>query len=111
MIRLSFSNKENALSFVARGHAAYAEEGEPDILCAAISALCATVVGSLQENLKLEPEYRLEEGHLYAKQSLESLEENEKKAVELLFQTLYVGAKQISLSYGERYLKVDELII
>lgn len=50
---------------VATGHAGYAKDGEPDIVCAAVSTLFCTAANVLKTHeklLKAEPMVRLEPG-------------------------------------------------
>lgn len=47
MVRIEIRDDGTALGFVCEGHANYAPKGQPDIVCAGISALAETLAASL----------------------------------------------------------------
>ena len=47
MVKVEIGQSGNVLHFSCKGHACYAQQGQPDIVCAAVSALSMTLVGAL----------------------------------------------------------------
>lgn len=47
MVMIQFVETEDTLHFSCRGHAGYATAGQPDIVCAAVSALSMTLCNAL----------------------------------------------------------------
>lgn len=47
MVMIRFRETENTLHFSCMGHAGYTEAGQPDIVCAAVSALSMTLCNVL----------------------------------------------------------------
>ncbi len=47
MVKVSFRQDDKTLHFMCVGHAEYAKDGEPDIVCAAVSALSVTLCNAL----------------------------------------------------------------
>lgn len=110
MIRISIQQEADGWirSIQATGHAGYAEKGS-DIICAAVTALMATMVGALQDIAGVEPEAVLDEGHLaisVGDKDRYSAQESER--VSTLMRTLVLGCRQIEASYGERYLRITQ---
>ena len=93
----------------ATGHAGYAKKENEDIICAAVSAIVQTAVGGLQDVAGFEPEYTLENGRIACGvPAPESLDPATQEIVRVIMETTAVGLKQIELSYGSRYVHVQE---
>lgn len=109
MIQASFfiDQQKVVRSFRFSGHAGYADYGE-DIVCAGISAIACTVIGSLQETIAIAPDYQIdEEEGLIACQlrDYESLDSEDQIRAAALMMSAMIGAEQASMKYGD-YIKV-----
>jgi hypothetical protein len=92
--------------FRASGHAGYAESGH-DIICAAVTALAATAIGSLQELAAIEPLHRLEDGLIeICLPDRLTLTERQEQTAAVLMQALLIGCRQIGDSYGDRFIRI-----
>ncbi|NLO36177.1 MAG: ribosomal-processing cysteine protease Prp [Clostridiaceae bacterium] len=92
-------------TFSASGHAGYAADG-PDIICAAISVLAQTAIGSLQELAGIDPPRQLENGLIrFTLPDMAGLTGVQVQTAKLLMQSLVIGCKQIQASYGSRYIR------
>lgn len=47
MVQVSFGKDRSRLGFSCKGHAGFAKRGEPDVVCAAVSALSVTLCNAL----------------------------------------------------------------
>ena len=108
MTTIVIRKKDNSYSgFTCMGHAGYARKRlfgkEPDILCAAISALVIGTMNSLQElaGEQLTAAFNEETGFIKCDFN-DSL--NEKSI--LLMDAMVLGLKDISKAYGRKYLQV-----
>lgn len=90
--------------FVIDGHAGYANEGE-DIVCAAVSAISYTAVGSLV-NLVGDCEYKEEDGYMCIYRP-DNMEQSKQETAQTILESMYIGYKQIEKSYG-RFVNVAE---
>ncbi len=92
-------------SFCASGHAGYAADG-PDIICAAVSVLAQTAIGSLQELAGIDPPQQLENGLIrFGLPQRAGLAASQIQTATILMQSLIIGCKQIQASYGSRYIR------
>lgn len=110
MIKIFFEQdpEGNYYAFQALGHADYAQRaGDPDIVCAGITALLTGLITSLDDILDLKVEYLLEEGNITCK-ILEDfpLEPNKQEALNLLFSSYEKSCHQIALSYGQKFVQI-----
>lgn len=98
MIKISVEKRNNAyMSFVSRGHADYAEEGQ-DIICAAVSALIISTVNGLEAFTSEKFEQKEADGYV----SIQFTEPTGEKGT-LLMDTLVLGLTKIKNSYNPRY--------
>ena len=94
-------NKKYA-GFICMGHAEYAEN-EPDIVCAAVSVLVINTINSIEKLAGQQTEVIKNEETGFIKCDFkDSL--NEKSI--LLMDAMVLGLKDISKSYGKKYLQV-----
>ncbi|HBP37334.1 MAG TPA: ribosomal-processing cysteine protease Prp [Clostridiales bacterium] len=94
--------------FSAAGHSGFADPGT-DIICAAVSAIATTVIGSLQDLAGLKPVYRLEEGLIECRlPDPEDMNAGQSGTARTLMDTMAVGCRQIQDSYGKRYVRIIE---
>lgn len=91
--------------FTASGHAGYAEHGQ-DIICAAITALAAAAIGSLQELAGIDPDRTLEDGLIrFSLPDPSGLTDEQRQIAKILIQSLIIGCRQVQLSYGDRFIR------
>ncbi|MDW7657671.1 MAG: ribosomal-processing cysteine protease Prp [Bacillota bacterium] len=97
--------------FSASGHAGYADQG-PDIICAAITALAASAIGSLQELADIDPERQLEDGLIrFSLPDPSGLTATQWQIASILMQSLVIGCRQIQISYGSRFIRFRSKMI
>lgn len=85
------------------GHAEYARKGQPDILCAAISALTIGTVNSLEElaGERLKTVQNEETGFLRC-----DFESTLQEKSSFLMDSMVFSLENISREYGHKYLQV-----
>lgn len=93
------------------GHAGFADDGEPDIICAAATALSTGTIGSIQDVLHLNPIYLAEEGHISCRLDMNDLTQRQCEDVDLLYRSLETALRQIEISYGAEFLKVRRKLV
>lgn len=95
-----FTNSEGHIwGFRIKGHAEYAADGEPDIVCAAVSALAYNTVNGLQQLCGQHVLCKTnDDGFMAAQVPLIRGGANSDKA-ELVFRLLYLGLKQLARQY------------
>ncbi len=106
MIRAAFSRdgEGRIVSFRMEGHAR-GWRPWPDTICAGVSAIAQTVIGSLQEIAGIEPLYSLEPGKISC--SVDYPEQADKAAAAAtLMESARIGCMQIENSYGSRRVTV-----
>ncbi|NLC84594.1 MAG: ribosomal-processing cysteine protease Prp [Ruminococcaceae bacterium] len=110
MITITLKRSPNGFirSFAATGHAGYAPEGS-DIICAAITAIATTTIGSLMDIAKLNISYRTEPGDIYCETPPpEEMPSGQYLIARTLMDSLALGCRQIEASYGQKYVRVIE---
>lgn len=107
MIHATFFRKSGDLiGYEIKGHAEYAKEGQPDIVCSAVSALAQTAVIGLTEVATIPAEWFIEEsGKLYCRIS-DDIDQQQAERSALLMGTLKAGLVSIAEAYP-RYLKIS----
>ncbi|MDD2533346.1 MAG: ribosomal-processing cysteine protease Prp [Eubacteriales bacterium] len=111
MIKVSLAKNNAGLirKFSAKGHAGYGPYGE-DILCAAVSAIAQTVIGSLQDIAGFNPDYILQDGDIRCEiLDFDSLTDHQIEIARILMESFAVGCKQFEASYGSDFVKVKEV--
>ena len=96
------------LSLEIKGHALFAPSGE-DIVCAGVSTLSQTIIFSLQNLLHIDPPLKIREGYMFISFPAD-LQTSQKQQVELLFETLLLGLKEISREYPE-FITYNEFLV
>lgn len=112
MITASFYLDDQAVvrAFTFEGHSGYAEAGH-DIVCAGMSTLAVSVIGSLQELIKTEPDYSIDEetGRISCElKDYEHYDQEDKLKAKTLMEAVLIGTKQALDAYG-KYIKLREL--
>lgn len=82
------------------GHANYAKHGE-DIVCAAVSVLAQTTLLGLVEVLKINVDYKIDEGYL----EFNLKNDNQNDSINALLNTFEAGIENLLIDYG-KYLKL-----
>ena len=101
MITVTVEKKNKAyVSFLSKGHAGYAKQGQ-DIVCAAVSALIINTVNSIERFTEDEIEVREEDGFVSFR-----FKKPVTKQGELLMDSLILGLTEIEKSYKNRFLTV-----
>ena len=99
-----FRKNGSIVGYKATGHSGYDEQGY-DIVCSAIStSLQMTLVG-IQEILKLNPNFKMDDGFLEV--DLKNIDEDKMKDVNLLTNTMFVFLKEFSKQYP-KYIRLVE---
>jgi uncharacterized protein YsxB (DUF464 family) len=112
MITVTFQRCPNGYirRFTATGHSGYGAEGS-DIICAAISAIAQTMIGSLQDLAGLHPVFRLEHGLIECQTpDPEDMAPEQYRTARTLMDAMALGCVQIQKSYGKQYVMVKETI-
>jgi uncharacterized protein YsxB (DUF464 family) len=111
MMKIKLARTSSGLirRFTATGHAGYAPHGE-DILCAGVSAIAQTVIGSLEDIAGINPAYVLRDGEISCElPDLASLSEQQIEIARVLMESMSIGCRQIEASYGSSYVQVREV--
>ena len=99
-----FRKNGSIVGYKATGHSGYDEQGY-DIVCSAIStSLQMTLVG-IQEMLKLNPNFKMDDGFLEV--DLKNIDEDKMKDVNLLTNTMFIFLKEFSKQYP-KYIRLVE---
>lgn len=105
MIKAVFYRLKNGdiKGFDINGHAGAAKKGEFDMICAAVSAVCYTALGGLDELCRINT-YRESDGNI----AMELPEDTEPKVwadAQTILKTMAIGLMQIENQY-RRHIKV-----
>lgn len=108
MIKISIVRDKTGFitQFVIKGHAGFAGKGN-DIVCAAVSAVAYTAVGSLGDLAGIENCYREKDGYMFCCIPGDITYE-QKHIAGIILETAAIGLKQIENSYRKYVLVVDE---
>lgn len=105
-VNLSLTNTGLIRRFTALGHAGYGEYGQ-DILCAAVSAIAQTVIGSLQDIGGFNPDYTLQDGDIRCEiPDPSELTPLQQETARILMESFAVGCRQIEATYGSDFISV-----
>ena len=97
------TNKNEYKGFTCMGHAGYAKRNQPDILCAAISALVTNTINSLEELAGEQMNVVSNEETGFIRCDFES---SLKEKSAFLLDSMVYGLKTLSNDYGTKYLQV-----
>jgi len=113
MVNISIFKGHNLITgFRIKGHAGFAKSGK-DIVCAAVSAIAYTAIGSIEE-YGVGGEYKDKDGymvyhmpeHVYEIHNDDNLK-RKLEDTQLILNSFVLGLKQIEESYG-KYLVIHE---
>ncbi len=90
--------------FLIDGHAEYAEMGQ-DIVCAAVSAMVINTINSIEEFTEDAFTCDCRDGMIQSWEFTSDISHD----TDLLMASLLLGLQSIQKSYGEEFLKVEEL--
>lgn len=108
-IKLSRASSGLIRRFTVSGHAGYGPYGS-DILCAGVSAIAQTVIGSLQDLAGLDPDYVLADGDIRCDlPDPASMQSQQLETARILMESMAIGCRQIEASYGTSYIQVKEV--
>ncbi|SCY15321.1 ribosomal-processing cysteine protease Prp [Alkaliphilus peptidifermentans] len=107
MISISiYRNEINEIcQFNISGHAQAAAHGE-DIVCAAVSVLGQTTIIGLHEILKIDIEFKINNGFLQCKIP-KNITVKQRQEANILLETMVMGLKNIKLGYSE-YIDIHD---
>jgi uncharacterized protein YsxB (DUF464 family) len=96
-VKLVMDSQKQYSGFICSGHAAYAKLGR-DIVCAAISILTQTIIGALEEILKIPLDVEADAATGYLKCCWVNCPE-QLEQIQLLVKTLILGLTAIQTEY------------
>lgn len=98
---------QHIITIEATGHSGYAESGA-DIVCSAVSTLLQSLIVGLDEVVKVEPNYTIDEKipHLSVSVSRDISHEKMKEA-QILMKSIYLGLKKVADGYA-KFIKIKE---
>ncbi|MBR1770435.1 MAG: ribosomal-processing cysteine protease Prp [Lachnospiraceae bacterium] len=107
MTTITFYKDQNGAyrQVVCKGHAAFAQKGKPDILCAAISTLLISTNNALEELCGERIQEEADEQTGFIRLTFSEETALQEKSVFLL-DFLKYSMESLSKQYGEKYLKV-----
>ena len=85
------------------GHAGYAKKNQPDVLCAAISALVIGTINSLDELAGEQMSVSTDEDTGFIRCSFQDILQEKSS---FLVDSMVFSLKNLSREYGEKYLQV-----
>ncbi len=109
--KIQLSADGQVAGFKVFGHAGYAEEGS-DIICSAVSAICYTAVGYIDEKLRkhfnVGVEFEESDGNMSYKRDKLSRDNAVRNDIDAVLSAMVIGLKQVEESYGRNYLTLVE---
>lgn len=109
--KIQLSADGQVAGFKVSGHAGYAEEGS-DIICSAVSAICYTAVGYIDEKLNkcfnTGVEFEESDGNMSYRRNRLSQDAAVRSDIDAVLAAMVIGLKQIEESYGKDYLTLVE---
>ncbi|MPM32794.1 hypothetical protein SDC9_79360 [bioreactor metagenome] len=100
-----YKKSDKFVGFKLYGHAAPRElDLDVDLTCAAISAISQTTLIGIEEVLKIEATYKMENGFLSL--TLDNQSSGDVERCQVLLETMLLGLKSIEFTYSD-YIKVE----
>lgn len=101
-----FRKNGSIIGYRANGHSGYSEHGS-DIVCAALSTALQLPLISLQEILKVNPKFKInEDGFLEV--DLRNLDKKILKELNLSLETMFLFIKELKLQYPKNIKLVEK---
>ncbi|NMB29545.1 MAG: ribosomal-processing cysteine protease Prp [Clostridiaceae bacterium] len=109
MILATFHHDEQGriTAFQLEGHARNWRPW-PDMICAGVSAIGQTTIGSIQELAGVEPDYSLEDGNIRCVVEY-SDDDEQSKVIAALMASTRIGCLQLEDSYGKKFVTVNDV--
>lgn len=105
-VELVIDSNKAVSSFTMKGHAGAAPYGE-DIVCAAVSAIVYTALGSLDDLCGIK-NYTLEEGFVKW-QMPDNISEDKRSTANIILKSMMIGLKQIRYTPSyKKYISIVE---
>ena len=99
-----FRKNGSIVGYKANGHAGYSEQGS-DIICCAISTSLQMTLAGIQEVLKLEPKFKMNDGFLDV--DLRNISQNKFTEINILTETMVLFLKELTKQYP-KYVRLVE---
>ena len=80
----------------------------PDIICAGVSAIGQTTIGSIQELTGVEPDYVLENGNIRCAVEYPD-DDKQSDVIATLMASTRIGCLQLEDSYGKKFVTVNDV--
>lgn len=104
-IKLIYNSEKAVTSFTMEGHAGFAPHGE-DIVCAAVSAIVYTALGSLEKLCGIK-NYSIEDGFVEWHMP-DKVSEEKRRTANIILNSMVIGLKQIR--YTPSYKKYISIV-
>ena len=105
MIKVEIFRKNGSIiGYKANGHSGYLEQGS-DIICSAISTSLQMTLAGIQEVLKLEPKFKMNDGFLDV--DLRNISQNKFTEINILTETMALFLKELTKQYP-KYIRLVE---
>ena len=105
MIKVEIFRKNGSIvGYKANGHSEYSEQGS-DIICSAISTSLQMTLAGIQEVLKLEPKFNINNGFLDV--DLRNISQNKFTEINILTETMVLFLKELTKQYP-KYIRLVE---
>ncbi len=100
-------DKGRITAFQLEGHARNRRPWS-DIICAGVSAIGQTTIGSIQELTEVEPDYVLEDGNIRCAVQYPD-DDEQSDVIATLMASTRIGCLQLEDSYGKKYVTVNDV--
>ena len=105
MIKVEIFRKNGSIvGYKASGHSGYSEQGS-DIICSAISTSMQMTLAGIQEVLKLEPKFKINDGSLDV--DLRNISQNKFTEINILTESMALFLKELVKQYP-KYIRLVE---
>jgi ribosomal protein L21 len=99
-----FRKNGSIVGYKASGHSGYSEQGS-DIICSAISTSLQMTLAGIQEVLKLEPKFKINDGFLDV--DLKDISQNKFTEINILTESMALFLKELAKQYP-KYIRLVE---
>ena len=105
MIKVEIFRKNGSIvGYKASGHSGYSKQGS-DIICSTISTSLHMTLAGIQEVLKLEPKFKMNDGFLDV--DLRNISQNKFTEINILTETMVLFLKELAKQYP-KYIRLVE---
>ena len=99
-----FRKNGSIVGYKASGHSGYSEQGS-DIICSAITTSLQMTLAGIQEVLKLEPKFKINDGFLDV--DLRNISQNKFTEINILTESMALFLKELAKQYP-KYIRLVE---